>query len=183
MRCQRVRVREHILQDWNAPWRLSPCHRAPQSDGKQLRLIRTGNPRSCRSQAAWLMPTFWILSVYGTETGQGRQDMIMNRSSTEGSEHTAFENLWLLQNSSTYIRNACIIIHIIPTFMANPDGMVFLGHSNSVEWIRIPDSISSTALVSGLKHKNYQSSSWFLKALKRLSRVCWRCYGVRATTQ
>lgn len=50
----------------------------------------------------------------------------------------------------------CVIIHIILTFMANPDGMVFLGHSNSVEWIRIPDSISTTALVSGLKHKHDQ---------------------------
>ena len=53
--------------------------------------------------------------------------------------------------SKECLNNTFAHIHIL-TFIAKPDGILFLGHSNSVEWIRIPDSISSTALVSGLKH-------------------------------
>lgn len=37
------------------------------------------------------------------------------------------------------------------TFMANPEGMTFFGHSNSVVWRRIPDSNSRTAFSSVLK--------------------------------
>lgn len=36
------------------------------------------------------------------------------------------------------------------TFMAKLDGIIFLGHSNSVVWIRMPDSSKSVALKSGL---------------------------------
>lgn len=32
---------------------------------------------------------------------------------------------------------------------------MFLGHSKSVEWIRVPDSIRRTALLSGLKQHEY----------------------------
>lgn len=34
--------------------------------------------------------------------------------------------------------------------MAKPEGIMFLGHSKSVEWIRVPDSIRRIALLSGL---------------------------------
>ena len=42
--------------------------------------------------------------------------------------------------------------------MENPDGAGFLGHSNSVLWILIPDSNTITALSSGLK--DYKEEVW-----------------------
>ena len=37
------------------------------------------------------------------------------------------------------------------TFMEKLDGVIFFGQSNSVLWIRLPDSSKITALESGLK--------------------------------
>lgn len=48
------------------------------------------------------------------------------------------------------------------TFMAKLDGIMFFGHSNSVMWMRIPDSSSSVALQSGLWAKQ---RSWTPKSL------------------
>jgi hypothetical protein len=39
---------------------------------------------------------------------------------------------------------------MISTFIEKPDGIVFFGQSNEVPCILIPDSISMTALLSGL---------------------------------
>jgi len=51
----------------------------------------------------------------------------------------------------TYIKShAHIYIYSVSTFIANPDGIIFFGHSNSVVWKRQPDSISSTYFWSGL---------------------------------
>lgn len=43
---------ESTTSNVRAHWQDSLCHRAPQLDGTQLRLIQTGNPRSCQFQAA-----------------------------------------------------------------------------------------------------------------------------------
>ena len=42
----------------------------------------------------------------------------------------------------------------LPTFIEKPEGAGFLGQSNSVLCILIPDSMTMTALSSGLKKKN-----------------------------
>lgn len=49
---------------------------------------------------------------------------------------------------STQLYYLCFLNSL--TFIANPEGIMFLGHSKSVEWIRVPDSIRRTALLSGL---------------------------------
>ena len=53
----------------------------------------------------------------------------------------------------TYIKSHAhiyIYIYSVSTFIANPEGIIFFGHSNSVVWKRQPDSISSTCFWSGL---------------------------------
>ena len=50
------------------------------------------------------------------------------------------------------------VVHYHITFMAKPDGNVFLGHSNSVLWNLNPDSINKTTLWSGLDKINMETS-------------------------
>ena len=111
--------------------RLSPCHRAPQWDDKQPRLSQTESQQSCQLQAA--SPASGALTSGALDTNQRYNHTLRSHTLQVTSDS------W---SGSTYL-----------TFMAKPEGIIFLGHSKSVEWIRIPDSTNSTAFESGLKEE------------------------------
>lgn len=158
----------------------SPCHTVQLSSGRQPHQSQTGSQQSCPSQAAWRKLSAVFSDV--SDTAAKILKILCYHTTLSFETHMQcngiFHSILKLCSINFRIGNAMAYLNKkrgILTFIAKPDGIMFLGHSKSVEWMRVPDSTNSTALLSGLRKVN---KSWIIWREENWNLEINKCCGI-----